>query len=64
LLSRDIYAHCGCFSPNFALVASKFFFLFNFSKRVVVVVVIGETHRDFVVVTGFEEHCFRVEAVP
>ena len=61
--SRDIYAHhCGLFSPaNFAvLVASKFF-----SKRVVVVVVIGETHRrDFVhVVLGVEEYYdSRVEA--
>jgi hypothetical protein len=49
------------FSPaNFAvLVASKFF-----SKRVVVVVVIGETHRrDFVVVViGVEAHFSRVEA--
>ena len=64
VVSRDIYAHCGCFSPNFALVASKFFFLFDFFSKRVVVVVIGETRRDFVVVLGFEEHDSRFEAVP
>ena len=66
LSSRDIYAHCGLFS-RFALVASNEFFFFDFfffSKRKIVVVVIGETHLEFVVVTGSEEYSSRVEVLP